>query len=119
MTILTTSSLAERLKKKRVKSQSVVIDGDTYQVSGLTKRTRGECFAKSRSKSTGLLDNERLESMLLAECVCDESGEKAPASCWEEVPSHITGPLMSVVMRVCGLDREDLADPKDSAETTS
>lgn len=113
------SSLADRLKKKSVKQEWVTVEGDKYQVQGLTKRARGECFAKSRSKKDGRLDNERLESMLLAECVCDEAGEKAPGSVWEDVPSHITGRLMSVVMRVCGLDADDLSDPKDSAETES
>ena len=113
-----TMSLSERLKKKCVRARSVVIDGDVYNVKGLSKRARGELFAKARRKDLSL-NTDVLESLLLSACVSDEAEDYASKADWDDAPSDITGPLVKVIMQVCGMDSEDLADPKDSDATQS
>jgi hypothetical protein len=57
---------------------------------------------------------------MLEACVADaEDGSKLTAAEWSEAPSHITGPIMSIVMSVCGMDKDDLKrdDPKASSST--
>lgn len=112
-------SLAERLRKKAVLVESIVVDGDKYLVTGKSKRDRSALMAKCRSKKTGVTDFDRLEVMLLEACVSDENGNKASSADWDATPAHITGPLIDKIRRVCGMDRDDLeeTDPKDLDST--
>lgn len=117
------SSLRERLKAKTIASESVIVDGDSYQVRGLTKLARGKLFAKSRKKD-GSVNTDMLEGLLLTACVCDPETQQplfqeSEIREWDSVPSHVTGPLVAAVMQVCGLDKQDLSDPKDSDSTES
>lgn len=111
-------SLSDRLKEKQCRVATVTVDGLQFKVTGKTKRERGALFAQARDKN-GNLNSNKLESLLLEACVCDASdGSKCKADEWDTVPSHITAPLVAEIMRVCGLDKEDI-DPKDSDSTAS
>ena len=112
-------SLRDKVLAKPVAEDTVEIDGDSFLIVGKRKRERAAIFAKARRKDQSL-DFERLEDVLLAECVCDPA-TKTPllsAAEWSGVDSSLTGPLMSVVMQVCGMDKTDIS-PKgsDSTET--
>lgn len=113
-------SLAEALRAKQCRSERIEVDGIAFLVNGKTKRERGALFARARDKN-GNINSEKLESILLEACVCDANDRSTvPANEWESVPSHITAPLIAEIMRVCGLDKEDLQkDPKDSDSTAS
>jgi hypothetical protein len=107
-------SLSDRLKKKAVKVETVVVDGDKYVVTGKSKRDRSALMARCRNKRDGSLNGDKLEGLMLEACVADEEGSTATAADWDATPSHITGPLVKAIMSVCGLDDEDLgSDPKD------
>lgn len=116
-------SLLERLKAKQIKTETVSLDGETVKVVGMSKSERGEVFAACRNRK-GKLDNEKLEGLMLARCLRDpETGERiATDDQWKEfdsMPAHVTAPAVASVMRVCGLDQQDLGDPKDSDSTES
>tara|TARA_R110000868_G_scaffold260927_1_gene519049 strand:+ start:5999 stop:6343 length:345 start_codon:yes stop_codon:yes gene_type:complete len=108
-------SLSERLKKKSVKFERVTVDGDVYIVTGKSKLELGKIRANARRKD-GSLNTDKLEAELLVSCVTDEGGTSATANEWEHASSHVTGPLVTAVISVCGMDRDDLKrdDPKDS-----
>lgn len=110
-------SLRDRLKEKSTLTELVEVGGESFELRGMTKRARGALFAKSRRKD-GSVDGDKLEALLLSACVCDPESHQpvygeAEAREWDSVSSHITGPLMTGVMRVCGMDKTDLG-PKDS-----
>jgi hypothetical protein len=114
-------SLLAKLKEKQVRTETIEVDGDKFELRGLSKLERSKVFASARNSKSGKMDNDKLESLLLSACVF-EPGGGAVTSDWKEwsgLPSHITGPLVAGVMRVCGLDQQDLGDPKDSDSTES
>lgn len=100
-------SLRDKLKAYKPRETTVEIDGDAFLVRGLGRIRKNELVDKCSAK--GKLDNEKLESMLLAECVCDPAtGELVmsdPAD-WD-VPSHVSGPLVKAVLEVCGFDNDE------------
>lgn len=113
-------SLKDRLKKKHAPVKVVVVDGDTYHVRGLSLLDKENVFAKVRHKKTGELEKTRLDASFLAACVSDENGEVCSIDDWLGAASYITGPLMTVVLEVNGMDRDDvegrLSDPKDCSD---
>ena len=109
--------LQEKLRAKSVRSETVIVDGDTYVVTGKTKRAKGELFAKAGRKD-GSINTSRLESILLEACVADANGDTCSADVWESVPSHITSPLVTVIMTVCGLDKDDIKKKSDDLVST-
>lgn len=100
-------SLRDKLKAYKPRETQVEIDGDVFLVRGLGRVRKNELVDKCSSK--GNLNNEKLEAMLLAECVFDpSSGELVmsdPAD-WD-VPSHVSGPLVKAVLEVCGFDSDE------------
>jgi len=113
-------TLAEKIKKRGVKVETIEIDGLRFKVTGKTKRERGELFARGRNSKT--TDWETVENVMLEACVSDaDDGSTMTAAEWAEAPSHISGPALSVVMSVCGMDKDDLKrdDPKDSGSIES
>jgi len=113
-------SLRDRLKEKATLSEVVELGGESFELRGMTKRARGQLFAKARRKD-GSVDGDKLEALLLSACVCDPETHQpifaeSESREWDSVSSHITGPLMTGVMRVCGMDKTDLG-PKDSDAT--
>lgn len=112
-------TLAEQLKKKPCKVERVTIDGMLFVVTGKTKTERSEMAAKCRTKN-GTFQGDKFDNMALELCVAMEDGSTLTADEWGGIPAHITGPLMSVVLEVCGFDKDDVQrDPKDSDSTAS
>lgn len=114
------SKLREKLKLKKCPSRRVTVEGETFVVTGLSLAAVGRLTASCRN-SVGKLNGERLDAVLLAACVSDpDDGSTMTAEEWPEIPRAITGPLMSVVMKLCGLDKDDVQlGPNDSGSTES
>lgn len=112
--------LSEKIKKKACPSEIVTVLGDTYLVTGKSLNDAAAITAKARQKD-GKLNGEKLDRMLLEACVSDpEDKSTMTADEWGQAPRAITGPLMTVIMSLCGFDREDLErSPKDSSSTAS
>lgn len=113
-------SLREKLLSKTPKSETVEIEDMVFHVIGLTKSERAKTFAECRKKD-GKLDTDRLEDVLLESCVRDTDGSVVcNAEEWLNMPAFITGPLVASVIRVNGMDGDDLGKGKsDTGETTS
>ena len=110
-------SLAEELKKRSVKVDRVTIDGFEFVVTGLSRADRSALMAKHRRKD-GTLDGNKFDSHALSERVAMADGSVLTPAEWDATPAHISGPLMAVVMNVCGFDKDDIQrDPKDSDST--
>jgi|GEM_PF-2792545 len=114
-------SLSEKLRKKKVPQEIVTIDGERYSVRGLSLNDTASVLAKCRKGKDQKLDGDKFDRTLLASCVCDpDDASTATADEWGEAPRSVTGPLMGVVMNLCGLDKDDVQrDPKDSDSTES
>ena len=114
-------SLKERLLSKLPKSETVSVDGESFLVRGLTHLSRAKCFSDGRDKK-GDMPAGRVELNFLSECVCDPETQQTVMnwSEWSSVPSHITGPLVSKVRELNGLDSEDIGKKQeDTSEATS
>lgn len=114
------SSLLEKLKSKSVLHVEKVVDGDTYLIRGLDLAQKARVYASAR-KSDGSLDSLRLDAGFLSHCVCDPESKQplGDANVWRSVPGHISGPLLSAIADVCGLNTDSTADPKDFDSTQS
>jgi hypothetical protein len=113
-------SLREKLLAAQPKTETFVIDGDKYVVSGCRKTRRAELLEQSRGKNEKA-NYDKFENLLLEECVTDEGVNfLLSADEWGNAPSHISGPLVSVIMRVNGMDKQDLGkEQSDTSETQS
>ena len=112
-------TLAEQLIKKPSKVDTVTIDDMVFIVTGKSKTERAELTAKARTK-TGTFVGDKFDSLALEACVTMADGSKLTAAQWDGVSAHITGPLMSVVLNVCGFDKDDIQrSPKDSDSTAN
>ncbi len=114
-------SLLDRIKKIEAPESRVTVDGIKYLCvgkSGLDASniaTSAEATNKKR-KSQGL-KKLSLDYFYLAECVSSD-GETLSAEEWSQVPRKHTAPLVVEVMRLNGLDDEDIErDPKESSTT--
>lgn len=110
-------SLREKLKQAKSKEITVEIDGDSYLVCGLTRTAKNK-LAQSATPSGngGKMDVDMFEAMMLAACVYDPTdGELllSEPSEWDNVPSHITGPLVAACTDVCGFEEKK---DKDAAK---
>lgn len=110
-------SLTEKLSKLQTPTEVVATQGIKFRCCGKSLLDGGEISAKAakrKTKRAGYLDACWLEA-----CVEDaDDGSKLTADQWMQQPRSLTGPLISVVMRLNGLDDEDLErDPKDSGTT--
>jgi hypothetical protein len=114
-------SLRDKVLSKQAKTQTVVVDGDTVLVRSLPHLDRAKCFTDGRDKK-GDMAPGRSEANFLAACVCDPE-TSSPIMDWKEwstAQDYITGPLLSVIRDVNGLDAEDLGKkPDDTSDTTS
>lgn len=113
-------SLSEKLLKKKCPSERVTVDGMEFIVTGKSLNDTAAITAKCRN-AKGVLNGDMMDRELLAACVTDSDGvsDMTPAQ-WGQVPRAVTGPLMTVVLNLCGLDREDVKrSPKDSDSTES
>lgn len=111
-------SLAEKLKAATCPVETIETGGMRFKVKGLSIAAVGKLTAKYRRKD-GSLDGNNLDLALLSECVRDaDDDSQAQPSEWRDVPRAITGPLMKVVLRLNGLDGDDI-DPKGGEPTES
>lgn len=107
-------SLNDKLQKLVCPTEVVTLAGVKFRCTGKSLLDGGEITAKAsrkKNKRAGYVD-----ACWLSECVEDaEDGSRLSADEWMRQPRNITGPLVSVVMQLNGLDDEDLErDPKDS-----
>lgn len=117
MTMSTSTTLRDKVLAKKPSEKNVTVCGLTFTILGKSKRDRAAMFAKARKKDSGL-DFERLESVMLAECVTDPDTKVPVASVteWDATDSELTGPLVAACMSVLGMDKQDMS-PKDSGST--
>ena len=111
-------SLKAKIKSAKPREKQVVIDGDTLTVRGLSRVAKNELVNKCTK--VGKIDNDKLESLLLASCVYDPSDDTLlmpdPAD-WD-VPSHVAGPLVKACIEVCGFDDEEAKALEKKSEPT-
>jgi hypothetical protein len=116
-------SLLDRIQKLAAPESVVTVDGIKYRIvgkSGLDAAsiaTTAEAVNKKR-KQAGL-KKLSLDYFYLAECVSDaEASETLTPEQWAIIPRKHTAPLTVEVMRLNGLDDEDIErDPKESSTT--
>lgn len=114
------SSLRERLEKRGREESILTIRGERFKVVELPKGQRAEVIARNRD-SKGKLKTS-LDAEFLSLCVCDPDdgcpvytiGESAM---WDALGSGFTGPLMAEVMRLNGLDDDDVGREVKKSET--
>ncbi len=113
-------SLSEKLRNKKCPVERVTVDGMVFSVSGRSLNATAAITAKARKKD-GVLQGDKLDRLLLEACVSDpDDGSIMTAEEWGDVPRAITGPLMTVILSLCGLDQEDVQrDPKNSGSIES
>lgn len=104
----------EMIKRKERRSEVVEVAGSRFRVTGKGWSARGEVMADIRRKKLSNWD-----AAFLATYVSDaETGESWSYEQWCDADEDIAGPLMSVVLSVSGMDKEDLKrDPKGSSTT--
>lgn len=112
-------SLRDKLLSAKPKEVLVTADGLDFLVVGLTKTERSTLFfdAKGQSKN---IDPGKVENAFLTQCVLDpDSREQVMAGEeWDALPASITGALFAEVMRLNGLDNEDVGRVVKKSEAT-
>lgn len=115
------SDLRERLKAKRPKELTVIIDGDTFLVRGIGRIQKNALVERCQHAKTGKMNTPLFESEILAACVCDPAtGEPVmpdPAD-WD-IPADVSGPLVDACTDVCGFNRSERDAVKNSDATES
>ena len=113
-------SLFEELKTLSVLSEEINVRGHKLIVTGLVGSELSAIQAACRN-GKGEMNFEKLQNRLLERCVKDPEGRSIKASEWPQLPQDIRGGAVASVMRVNGMDNDDLRikDPKDSDSTES
>ena len=116
-------SLRERLQAKGLPESTITVSGEKFLIVGLSRSSRSSLFASCK-KADGKSDVNKLESMLLSKCVLDpESREQVfgvdECSQWDGLPASITGPLMAEIMKLNGLDDDDVGREVKNSDTTA
>lgn len=108
-------SLAEKIKRKERRSEVVEVQGVKFRITGKGTLGKSEVFANIRKHKLNI------DCAFLAAYVTDaETGEPCTYEDWCNADEDISGPLVSVVMSVAGLDKDDLKrDPNASSTTES
>lgn len=119
-------SLRDKIEAKPCRTKEFELDGDKYLIKAVSKRVYSSLYAQARNKTTGVVDNEKFESLLLCHCACDLDGSQIypPQEFvkWSSVPAYLTVPLVSECLKFNGHEvpeSKDNADPKDSGSTPS
>ena len=103
------SNLWSKLASRKPSRVTVTIEGDTFECRGMLRSEKNALVSDCTSK--GVVDNNLLESRVLAYCVV-EPGTDTPiqplAAMWDEVPAEITGPLVGKCSKLCGFDESEL-----------
>lgn len=114
------SSLRERLEQRGQEKSVLTIRGERFKVIELPKGQRAEVIARNRNSKGGIMPT--LDAEMLSLCVLDPETD-APiypveeSASWEQVGSGFTGPLMAEVMRLNGLDNDDVGREVKKSET--
>lgn len=116
-------SLRERLAAKPLPETIITVAGERLVVKGLTRSKRSEIFASCR-KADGKMDTRKIEGAMMSACVCDpDSGEKVFAESeweqWDNVSAAITGPLVAEIMKLNGMDDDDVGREVKNSDTTA
>jgi len=115
-------SLREKLKAIKPTQVEVTVCGTKFLVIGLSKTKRAEVYA-SVSKAGKSIDADAMENAFLSECVLDPETSvpvftREECSEWGVIPAQITGPLFSEVMRINGLDNDDVGRKVKNSDAT-
>ena len=115
------SSLRDRLESRGLEVSIVTIRGERFEVREVAKSTRADILARNRGKDGRFKPS--LDGELLSECVFDpDSGQPlySVGEChkWDGLGSGFTGPLMAEVMRLNGLDDDDVGRERKNSSTT-
>lgn len=114
------SSLRERLEKRGREETILTIRDERFLVVELPKGQRAEVLARNRDGKGRLKPG--LDAEFLSLCVHDpESGQPLytveESAGWDKLGSGFTGPLIAEVMRLNGLDDEDVGRQKKKSAT--
>jgi hypothetical protein len=115
------SELGQRLKSMAVPTVDVTIGGERFLLKGMQRIARSQIFADAKTKS-GEFDSRKAEGLLLSHCVRDpQTGEAVLPNWeeWDEVPAMVTGPLINQLMKINGMDNDDLGKQEKNSEATS
>ena len=117
------SSLRERLEAKPLQQIVVTVRGERFTVVEIDRAERSRISAACVDKH-GKRDFEMLEGMLLSRCVRDPDTDTEVYSVeewskWNALGSGTTGPLMAEVMKLNGLDNEDVGREVKNSDTTT
>ncbi len=115
------SDLRERLKAKKAKELTVVVDGDSFLVRGIGRVQKNALVERCQDRKTGRMNTPLFESEILAACVCDpSSGEPVmPNPDDWDIPADVSGPLIDACTEVCGFNRQEREQVKNSEPTES
>jgi hypothetical protein len=115
-------SLRDKLKGIKPTQVEITVCGTKFLVVGLSKTKRAEVYA-SVSKPGKSIDADQMENAFLSECVVDPDTQqpvfsREESSEWGGVPAQITGPLFGEVMRLNGLDNDDVGRKVKNSDAT-
>lgn len=113
--------LLDRIQKIETPESVIAVSGIKYRIKGLSGldasvlASRSERDSKKRKQSG--LSRLTIDYYYLSECVSDaESGETLTPEQWAIVPRQHTAPIVVEVMKLNGLDDQDVErDPKESS----
>lgn len=115
------TSLRERLEAKSLERTVLTVRGERFCIAELSRSERSRLIASTRDK-TGKSNNDKLEGVLLSACVLDDTEQTIYSSDewqkWDALGAGITGPLFAEVMRLNGLDNDDVGREVKNSDTT-
>ena len=107
---MTMSSLRERLEARGPEHSFLTIRGERFKVMEIPRGERAEIIAAHCDSKGKVLPT--LDCALMSRCVRDEDGGEiySPSEVekWDDLGSGFVGPLMGEVMRLNGLDTDDV-----------
>lgn len=114
------SSLRDRLEARSPEESLLTIRGERFKITELPKGKRAEVIARHRDKDGKI--SPTLDGEMLSSCVFDpESGcaiySVDESAKWDALGSGFTGPLMAEVMKLNGLDNDDVGREVKKSET--
>jgi len=115
-------SLRERLEAKKLEQSEITIRGERFTVLELDRAERSRTFAECRDKS-GKSNWAKLEGVMLSKCVREPETSAAVYGpdewqAWDKLGSGMTGPLFGEIMRLNGLDDQDVGREVKNSDTT-
>lgn len=104
-------SLKEKLLAKQVPRKLITVDGDQYEIVGLSRLDRAKMLAARPENTTDL------EKAFLCACVCDPEThakliEHSESDKWDNVPAGIVARFVVAIREVNYLDEDDLPEKK-------